>query len=217
MLIKESIWLKREIEKLGITKGDKILNFGSQSDNFYKYQPQILENIIKPTKNLGGIIINYDLFPGKGVDIYGNIFDDNVFTKLKEYKFKYIYLFNVLEHVEQKEELCLRIQKLLDLNGIILVSVPYSYPIHYDPIDNEFRPIPDEVYKLFPEFRSLKADIITDYAFGYYLISNNRYFLKYLIRLFTPFYKFQNWKTEVAKLPYLFKKFKVTVCIIQKF
>ena len=34
--------------------------------------------------------------------------------------------------------------------GYILISVPYRYRIHHDPIDNGFRPTPGEILALFP-------------------------------------------------------------------
>lgn len=217
MLLNESIWLKNKIERLDLKNGEFILNFGSQSEEVYKYQPHIYTNVIRPTLKNGGKIINYDLFPGKGVDISGDLFDDKVFSKLKEYKFNYIYLFNVLEHVEDKEKLCLRIEELLEKGGTILISVPNSYPIHYDPIDNGFRPIPKEVADLFPNCEIVDSEIVDDHNFFFYFKINWLVAGKYFLRLLTPFYKYNRWKkTILPKLKWLNKKFKVSLLVLKK-
>lgn len=217
MLLKESLWLNKTILNLELAPGNKVLNFGCQDKIVYKYQPHLYNNIIKPTIDSGAKIINYDLFPGKGVDISGDLFDDNVFNKLKEYNFRYIYLFNVLEHVEDKEKLCLRIEELLEKNGTILISVPHSYPIHYDPIDNGFRPTPKEIADLFPNCEIIDSKIVIDHNFLFYLMNNWRVSLKFVGRLFTPFYRYDRWRnTIVPKLNWLNKPYKIACIVLRK-
>lgn len=56
----------------------------------------------------------------------------------------------MLEHLE---DISIVIRKLLGVTekgGYILLTVPYNYKRHLDPIDNMFRPTPEEIANLFP-------------------------------------------------------------------
>ena len=161
-------------------------------------------------------ILNFDLFPGKGVDISGDIMHDDCFSALIQHKWGAVFVFNVLEHLAHRTAICSRIEQLLSKGGYLLVSVPFKYPVHNDPIDSLFRPTPDEVLQLFPSCELVRSDIIIDKSFVFYLKSNNHIAVKFILRLLTPFYKYSNWKTQVALLPYLFKKFQVTVVVLKK-
>jgi SAM-dependent methyltransferase len=216
MLLAESEWLKSAIEELVFPPGEMVLNFGSQKLSALKYQGYIKENIYRPVARKHWELLNFDLFPGEGVDISGDIMDDDCFFALVQRKFGVVFVFNVLEHLADRTSICLRIERLLSKGGYLLVSVPFKYPIHNAPIDNLFRPIPDELLQLFPSCALVKSDIIIDESFLFYLQRNSRMAIKFILRLLTPFYKFSNWKTQVALFPYFFKKFQVTVAVLKK-
>ncbi len=200
MLLNESLWLKTAIQSLPLPAGSKILNFGSQRLNSLRCQPYI-ENIYGTIKEKQCSIVNFDLVPGEGVDISGDIMRDDVLYKLKEYKFDIVFLFNVLEHVKDIEAICKRISMIVPSKGYLIVSVPYNYPVHNDPIDNGFRPTPSELITFFPKFNLIKSEIVYDHTFLFYLLNNIRTLAKFIYRLITPFYKFNNWKTQIAKFP----------------
>ena len=57
----------------------------------------------------------------------------------------------MLEHVS---DISLVINNILEITidgGFILLTVPYKYRNHPDPIDNVIRPTPDEIANLFPK------------------------------------------------------------------
>lgn len=217
MLLEESLWLKKAIQNSKLEEGYKVLNFGSQDERVYKYQPYLYSNIIKPSISKGVEIINYDLFPGKGVDISGNLLENKIFEKLKSYKFDAIYLFNVLEHVENIERISNRIEDLLIIDGLLFISVPYSFPVHFDPIDNLFRPTPEEVANLFKNCIVIESSIIEDHHYIYYLFRNWRIAFKFILRILTPFYKYNSWKRNIIpKIVWFTKTFKVTCLILRK-
>ena len=113
--------------------------------------------------------------------------------------------------------MCLRIEDLIATRGIILISVPFSFPTHYDPIDNGFRPKPNEIANLFPNCEIIDSEIVVDYDYLYYLSTNWRGSLKFIARLFTPFYRYERWKnTILPKLKWLNKPYKVTCVILKK-
>ena len=74
----------------------QILNFGSQSSEYLKKQPYILENIVNPVESAGHKITNLDIRDMDGVDLAGDLFDDKFFARLKAMKFDVVFVFNLL-------------------------------------------------------------------------------------------------------------------------
>ena len=56
----------------------------------------------------------------------------------------------MLEHVADIGLVARNLMSITADGGYILISVPYRYRIHHDPIDNGFRPTPGEILALFP-------------------------------------------------------------------
>ena len=217
MLIKESIWLASAVQNLDLQPDCNILNFGSKNKTALKYQPYIEQNLFIPLKANKLKIINFDLSPGAGVNIYGDIFDDSTFYSLKDKSISAIFLFNVLEHVEDIRGICNRLESLIAPGGYILISVPYKYPRHFDPIDNMFRPTPLEIKELFTNCEEVRSEIIKDFNYSYYLKTNKLIALKFLFRLITPFYKFNVWRnTIITKLKYLNVDFEISCLVLKK-
>lgn len=168
-------------------------------------------------KKQGITVVNFDIKAGEGIDISGNIFDDNVFEKLKSYDFSYILLFNVLEHVTEVKKFCDRIQDLMANNSKIIITVPNDFPCHFDPIDNGLRPSVSELAGYFSNLSIICGEIITDHKYTYYLLRYWRTTVKFILRIITPFYKYYTWKkTVITQVPYLFKHFRVTCIILEK-
>src|SRR4030042_6562163 len=97
--------------------------------------------------------IGVDMENGKGVDIVSDFTDDfNVVSeKLGGMSFKTAICFSVLEHCKDPFKACDNISRLLDKDGILFVSVPFSWRIHGYPSDY-WRFTPDGIKVLFPEF-----------------------------------------------------------------
>lgn len=66
-------------------------------------------------------------------------------------KFDIIIVTHLLEHIPilQLNDVVNNIERLINKNGIIIVSIPHNYPYHAMPIDNGWRPIPKELIKIF--------------------------------------------------------------------
>jgi len=216
MLINEAKWLGSAIQELPIEPNSVFLNFGSQTENYHKENKHIVNYLINPIlKN--HLIKNLDLHPGKGIDFVGNIYDDNFLYEMKQIKFDIILLCNVLEHVEDIERLCQRIEVLLAENGYLVFSGPNDYPTHYDPIDNGFRPEISEVQNLFKNLNFIKGEIIKDFTYSFYMLRSPKLLITTLMRSLMPFYKYNKWKSVVLpKFLYWNKQFKVTCVIFQK-
>lgn len=217
MLVKESEYLKTIIIKLNKNRNLRILNIGSQNEEYQEKQSHIKHNIIKSINELNATLYNFDIFPGSAVDISGDIFNEKIYNDLKKINTNVMFVFNVLEHVVNVVNFVDKLKSLQKSGDEIFLSVPNSYPLHYDPIDNYFRPTIEQLFKLFNGYELIESKIVTDYTFKYYLFSSVKVFAFEFIRLITPFYKFKKWKNVVIKkYKWINKPFKVTCIHIKK-
>lgn len=216
MLIKEAIWIGDNLSLLHLKTNSIVLNFGSQTNKFNKNNTHIINYVIRPIDE-SSILKSLDLKKVTGIDFSGNLYDDDFFNKMKGFHFDCILLCNVLEHVTDIEELCKRISGLLKKDGILIFTGPKDYPLHYDPIDNGFRPEVSQVQNLFNDFEIVKGEIITDYSYKYYLLNNPIVFIITIIRTLAFFYKFKKWKKVVLpKFKWWNRDYKATCIIFKK-
>jgi len=84
---------------------------------------------------------------------------------------------NMLEHVENIEQAVNSIYSCTVADGYILLTVPFKYKKHLDPIDNMFRSKSIEIYNLFNKgtVEIIAADIITITDKKYYPIKKSKY------------------------------------------
>ena len=78
------------------------------------------------------LVKSFDLYKTKNNTIKLNL-EKNF--NLKKYKIKNILLFNVLEHIFEKEKLLGSVSKSLNKNGKLELFVPFMYRYHGDPDD----------------------------------------------------------------------------------
>jgi len=108
--------------------------------------------------------IGIDMEEGKGVDLIVDLTDDFelVNNKLAGKRFKTIICFSVLEHCKNPFKMSQNITNLLDENGILFISVPFSWRIHSYPSDY-WRFTPDGIKVLFPkiDFESFDNNLST--------------------------------------------------------
>ena len=216
MLINEAKWIGQQISGLPLSKKDIVLNFGSQTKNYINKNIHIIEHVLKPLSQKCQLK-NLDLRSGHGIDYSGNILEDDFFNNLLSVQFAGILLCNVIEHVTNIEKFSSRVGQLVKRGGFLIFTGPYKYPLHYDPIDNGFRPEINEVMHLFKSFKVINAEKITDFTYSYYLFRNKRQLLSTLLRVMSPFYKFRKWKKVVLpKFKWLNKQFEVTCVLMEK-
>ena len=195
MLINEAKWIGERINHLPIIKNGIVLNFGSQTLKYNKENKHVIDFVINPLKQVC-LLKNLDLHKGPEIDYSGNILNDTFFNQLASIQFEGVLLCNVLEHVTNIKGIAQKVGKLIKPGGFLLFTGPYKYPVHYDPIDNGFRPKVQDVMSLFKEFNIIYAEIVTDYTYSYYLRKNNKQLFLTFVRVLTPFYKFRKWKNE---------------------
>lgn len=152
MFREESLWIKSAIQKLKPEAGnDEVANIGSSTDHFRRIiQPHIHQNIINTLLATGWKIVNVDLKREKGVDVVGDITKVTFSEPLKD-RFSLTICTNLLEHVEDIKLVAKNLVDITRNGGYLLITVPYRYQIHLDPIDNGFRPTPQQIIDLFSD------------------------------------------------------------------
>jgi len=216
MLNNEAIWIGENLSALSLNNNSIVLNFGSQNQKYNKENKYLMDFVINPIRKKCQLR-NLDLKSGDGIDYTGNLYEDDFFNEMKAIQFDCVLLCNVLEHVTNIEELTRRIADLVKPGGYIVFTGPYQYPLHYDPIDNGFRPEIEKASSFFWEFKIIKGEIITDHTYFFYLFRNIKNFTLTFFRVLSPFYRFKKWKMVVIPM-FLWwnKNFKVTCVILQK-
>lgn len=217
MLIKEALWYKDQIRRFKHEDIFPMLNVGSSTARFRKKsQPWINLYVFEPIKKEK--VIHLDLKKEQGINSVGDITSPKFIKKLVKLQFKSIICANLLEHLKPKKRglACRNLAFILPPGGYLFISCPYRYPLHYDPIATGYRPRAKELAANFPGTEMIKGEIIADFNYFYYLINNKTMALKILIRLLSPFYKYQEWQTLFNHLPWLFKKFAASCVLLKK-
>lgn len=224
MLLAESFWYRDTLMGLPAGEISPILNIGSSTLHFRtQVQPFIDANIFAPLTAAGYEVLHLDMKPDEGVDIVGDLTDTAFQQKLiTTYSAKLFLCSNLLEHIASpgREQLCVIMQDLLPQNGYLLVSVPYDYPYHKDPIDTMFRPDVQTLASLFPALTLVKGEIVVrqDVPFKD-IIRRMRGTLVNTLHVMFPSY-FRLTPAEVAlekkSIPYWRRKYSVCCVLLQK-
>ncbi len=217
MLRKEALWLSEIISKLEPEHLFPMLNLGSSNQYFREQeQPWIDQLLFRPAVNQGHKIIHTDLKSDAGVDLVGDLNDPHFVDLLKEQQVKSVLCSNLLEHVNNRNELCQIINSLIPSGGYLLVTVPRDFPLHLDPIDTLFRPDISELKALFLDLILVESTIVVDGklcqatktpAFLYVLVM--------ILRLLCPIYQPLRWLNSLRYSLWLFRNVSAT-CIVCK-
>ena len=157
----EAIRLRRILLELqGISP---LLNLGSSTRYFREViQPHIETELFAPLREAGVTVVHCDLKEDEGVDFAGDILDPGVIRRLKTGGYKCILLSNLLEHVRDREAVAMACEEIVGPGGLILATVPSSYPYHADPIDTYYRPSPAELAKTFRQSELLIGEEVEE-------------------------------------------------------
>lgn len=166
MLLPESEWF-RDFIITNVPNGSTVANIGSSTKEFIENkQPYIRDNILVPLTAKGCRIINIDIKPEEGVDLVGDILQPDFREKVKAEKPDFIFCSNLLEHVPDKDGFISAIKDLATDSAVLVVSGPFKFPYHKDPIDNMYRP---KRRQLVNDFAPLKIQ-------SYQIVSGGLYF-----------------------------------------
>lgn len=200
-----------------------LLNLGSSTLHVRQIAyPHIDREIFSPLARRGVEVLHSDLKEDDGVDIVGNIYDPEVQEKIRDIGAKAIICCNIMEHVTDPLEFARITTSLIPTGGVLIVTVPYSYPFHPDPIDTYFRPSPQEVARLFEGLELLHAHVVKDTTYFHDLVSEKtaaqllRQFASHGLKFFLPFIGFAAWKARYHRYLWLFRPYKVSCVLLKK-
>ena len=212
----EARWIAREMERVDAAALSPLLHLGSSDRHFREVrQPWIHAALERPLAARGIRVVNADLKAADGVDVVGDIFDAATFEKLRAGGFKSLLCANILEHVTDPRAFALRCLEIVAADGVIVVTVPRSYPHHADPIDTMFRPSPAEVHALFPGTRIVAAEEIETGSYRD-ILRRKPWRIFYFARLLAPFLSLTRWRRTLARTHWLFNPYRVTCVVLRK-
>ena len=139
-----------------------LLNLGSSTRAFREdAKPHIERELFGPLRAAGVTVFHSDLKQADGVDLAGDILDPTVRAGLKGRGFRTLLIANMLEHVRDRDAVAAACEEIVGPGGLILATVPSSFPYHADPIDTGYRPAPDALAAVFAGSEPLLADQVS--------------------------------------------------------
>lgn len=140
-----------------------LLNLGASTRRFREEtQPHIADELFAPLEAAGFTVKHCDLKAADGVDHAGDILDPALRRELAAAGFRCVLLSNLLEHVRDRDAVAAACEEIVGPGGLILATVPSSYPYHADPIDTYYRPAPAELAALFKGSRPVLTEELVD-------------------------------------------------------
>jgi hypothetical protein len=213
----EAQWVGEQLRGIGCRV---VLNLGSGSKRFREVsKPYIDRDIFEPLARAGARVVHSDLKVGEGVDIGGDVFDPAIQVRLRELAADAIVACNIMEHLP--EDLRGRFPAVLDSllrpGGVLVVTVPYSYPYHADPIDTLYRPNPKELCALFPGYEVLEARTIDSESYGDEFVAGGPWRMtRKVLRMFFPFARPKRWLSHAHRFLWLFRPYRLTGVVLRK-
>jgi hypothetical protein len=189
-----------------------VLELGSSTLNFRTVaKPHIDRFVHAPLREKGVKVVTTDLREGDGVDISGNFYEPHIEAKLRAVGAKSILCCNIFEHIDDRTAFAAKCDSLLPDGGFIVVTVPYSYPLHFDPIDTYFRPSPAGVAALFPGYRVVQEGVIE---------SSDQFdpadFVRSIAKSALLRGGFLSTKARLHRLLWSFRPYKISAVVLQK-
>ena len=214
----ESQWVGDRLAAYPAPQISPLLNVGSSTAEFRETaQPWTERNIFTPLSERGVEIVHLDARAGAGIDIRADLLDEDDFARIGSGRYRALLCCNILEHVRDPVEFARRCVELVAPGGLIVVTVPRSYPRHGDPIDTLYRPTPDEAALLFSG-TSVVASEILDIGESYLDIVRRRpwILLRHVARLPFPFVDFEKWRASMQKPYWLFHNYQVSAAVLRR-
>lgn len=136
-----------------------LLNLGSSTGHFRTVtKPHIERELFGPLRAAGIEVLHSDLKAREGVDLAGDLLDPGLLGRLKAMGFRCVLISNVLEHVRDRAAVTAACEEIVGPGGLVLATVPSSYPFHADPIDTGYRPSPQALACAFTRSAPLLLD-----------------------------------------------------------
>lgn len=217
MLVAEARWLEHAFAKFSVSELSPLLNVGSGSAHLREVlQPWIDSHVFAPLRRRGVQVDHSDLQSAAGVDLCGDLMEEHFVAKLVARGYRAICCSNVLEHVVDPRAVSAKLEKLLDPGGYLIVTVPYRFPYHPDPIDTMFRPTVEDLVAIFPGCRLIQGEELDCGGGWEYVDRSPRVLLSKLTRRLASRSQYGGIKGSASFFPWLFRRFRQTCVVLQK-
>ncbi|WP_273144021.1 methyltransferase domain-containing protein [Oceanicaulis alexandrii] len=218
----EAEYLGALLERCSRNDLSPLLNIGASTRAFREVsQPHIQECIFTPLDRRGVEVIHSDIKQADGVDLTGDILDPGFREHIRALRPRAILCSNVLEHVTDIAAFTSALEECLEPGGLMIVSGPQSYPFHADPIDNYFRPSPQEMADRFKQCEPEELHTITSSSYWVELAAmpvgvRLCFLAKSALRLPLFFYKPQAYRNRFSRFLWLWRPYKVSVAKLRR-
>lgn len=214
----EARWISGQLASYPRELISPLVDIGSSTREFRECaQPWVADRLFYPLAERGIQVVHLDARAGDGIDIRADLLNDADFAAVRSHRFRGLLCCNVLEHVRDAAEFARRCSELVAPGGFIVVTVPFSYPRHGDPIDTLYRPTPEEAARLFPDSKIVAAEII-DVGASYRDDVHRRpwILLRHLLRLPAPFLGIEKWLHSMRKPFWLFHNYRISAALLRR-
>ena len=217
MRTQEAAWIGERLRSLGNAR--VVLNLGSGTRRFRVVsKPYIDRQIFDPMVRAGARVVHADLKAGEGIDISGDLFEPAVQARLRELRPDAILACNIMEHLPR--DLRRRFPGILDsvlsAGGVLVITVPYSYPYHADPIDTLYRPSPQDLAACFPGYEVLESRTIESESYGDEFVAGGPWRMaRKLVRLLVPFPP-KRWFSHAHRMLWMFRPYVLSAVLLRK-
>lgn len=217
MLEEEALWIAEKLTEFEADAVSPVIMLGSRLDLYGPGgQSFIYKHIISPCEQRGIRFIHSDLEDGEGVDIAGDIYDEETLAKLKQANARTVICANILEHVLDPNKLANRCIDVIETDGFAVFTVPHSFPYHPAPIDTQYRPNCDQIIEMLSDVEVISAEQVDCGSFLDQVIRSPFRFVKHVgqMLLFVPNYR--RSLSAFHRNMWLFRNYKVSCVFVRK-
>jgi hypothetical protein len=202
--------------RLDIQEFKVCINLGCGNiEDLRKKKPWINNHIFDRLRQAGLRVINVDRSNYSGIDVVCDLDSSDSFDFLTGLPAPRLLIFaNVVEHLSEssRNHILGRLYSSMGVGDALLVTAPFDYPYHPDPIDTMFRPSPPELAKAIP-LKWIEQTIVSAGSYKQEFLSMSPLKrLRKLIRPFWPLQSFGSWRRSLRIL-WLFKPYRITVIL----
>ena len=216
MRTQEAAWIGERLRGLHL---QVVLNLGSGTRHFRVVsKPYIDREIFDPLARRGARVVHADLKAGEGIDVSGDLFNPDVQQELRGLGADAILACNIMEHLPRdvRERFPRVLDSLLPAGGVLVITVPYSYPYHADPIDTLYRPSPQELAACFPGYEVVAARAIESESYGEEFLAGGAWRMaRKLVRLLVPLPP-RRWLSHAHRMLWLFRPYRLSAVVLRK-
>jgi SAM-dependent methyltransferase len=220
MRLEESRRIAQILSVAPLPPGSVCLNVGSSTRHFREVeQPHIHSELIRPLEAAGIRVVHCDLKADEGVDLVGNVLDPDFQRQMADRRADVLLCCNILEHLIDPQAFADACSSLVRPGGYMVVTVPYSYPYHADPIDTMLRVDPQALAGFFPGWELVRGEVVESQTFLEETLAHSdgvSRLVRHLLKVLAPFYRPRQWRTNAHRALWLFRPYKVSVALLRK-